>query len=256
MTRPGSPSMDGDRLEVRRAVGKIATASRACSSAQPVAGHHRPRPHPLGHPRAPVRGQRAPARGLHRARWWSSTTGSSRTTSSSRRRLEAEGHRFRSETDTEVMAHLIERYLASGAEPGRRRSRPRSASVRGAYAFGVLSADAPGRLIVAKRGAGAWSSGSATARSSSPPTSRRCCPTRATWSSWRTARWRWSTARRAVALHARRTAGGAGAHAHHLGRGDGREGRLPALHAEGDPRAAARRWPTPSGARALRRAAR
>jgi glucosamine--fructose-6-phosphate aminotransferase (isomerizing) len=70
-----------------------------------------------------------------------------------RAELEADGHRFRSETDTEVMAHLIERHLASGADLA---SAVKAAlrRVRGAYAFGMLSAHEPGRLVAAKRGAG------------------------------------------------------------------------------------------------------
>jgi glucosamine--fructose-6-phosphate aminotransferase (isomerizing) len=69
-------------------------------------------------------------------------------------RLEAEGHRFRSETDTEVMAHLVERFLAGGGglvEAVNAALR----EIRGAYAFCVLSVDEPGRLVAAKRGAGA-----------------------------------------------------------------------------------------------------
>ena len=31
--------------------------------------------------------------------------------------LQAEGHRFASETDSEVIAHLVERYVAAGARP-------------------------------------------------------------------------------------------------------------------------------------------
>ena len=68
--------------------------------------------------------------------------------------LEAEGHRFRSETDTEVMAHLVERELprsgdlVSAVKAALRR-------IRGAYAFCVLSADEPGRIVAAKRGGGA-----------------------------------------------------------------------------------------------------
>jgi len=68
--------------------------------------------------------------------------------------LEREGHRFRSETDTEVMAHLIECALTKGQDlPAA--VRWAIGQIRGAYALGVLSADRPGLIIVAKRGAGA-----------------------------------------------------------------------------------------------------
>src|SRR5215471_12111052 len=68
-------------------------------------------------------------------------------------RLQAEGHRFTSETDTEVIAHLIERHLRDAPrldEAVRRALR----ELRGSYAIVVLSRTAPDRLIAAKHGAG------------------------------------------------------------------------------------------------------
>jgi glucosamine--fructose-6-phosphate aminotransferase (isomerizing) len=68
-------------------------------------------------------------------------------------RLSADGHSFKSETDTEVLAHLVEHYL---------RATPRLdaavkqalAEFRGSYAVVVASRAAPDRLIAAKQGAG------------------------------------------------------------------------------------------------------
>jgi glucosamine--fructose-6-phosphate aminotransferase (isomerizing) len=68
--------------------------------------------------------------------------------------LLAEGHVFRSETDTEVMAHLIERELGRCADIGLA-VRAAARRVRGAYALCVLSAEHPGRIVALKRGAGA-----------------------------------------------------------------------------------------------------
>ena len=68
-------------------------------------------------------------------------------------RLQAEGHRFTSDTDTEVIAHLIERHLADTPrldEAVRRALR----ELRGSYAIVVLSKNAPDRLVAAKHGAG------------------------------------------------------------------------------------------------------
>src|SRR5499425_2437677 len=68
-------------------------------------------------------------------------------------RLLADGHRFTSETDTEVIAHLIERHLCDTPrleEAVRRALR----ELRGSYAIVVLSKNAPDRLIAAKHGAG------------------------------------------------------------------------------------------------------
>src|SRR5256885_8215532 len=68
-------------------------------------------------------------------------------------RLLAEGHRFRSETDTEVLAHLVEHHLRATGRLDRA-VRASLAEVRGSYAIGVVAAAAPDRLIAAKHGAG------------------------------------------------------------------------------------------------------
>ena len=68
--------------------------------------------------------------------------------------LLSEGHVFRSETDTEVMAHLVERELGRTADLTQA-VRAAARGVRGAYALCVLSADHPGQIVALKRGAGA-----------------------------------------------------------------------------------------------------
>ncbi len=68
-------------------------------------------------------------------------------------RLIAEGHTFKSETDTEVLAHLIERHLKDvpRLEDAVKRA---LREVRGSYAIGVISTAALDRLVAAKEGAG------------------------------------------------------------------------------------------------------
>jgi len=68
-------------------------------------------------------------------------------------RLGADGHVFKSETDTEVLAHLIEHHLK---KLGRLDHAVKQAlgEVRGSYAVGVVSSAAPDRLVAAKHGAG------------------------------------------------------------------------------------------------------
>jgi len=68
-------------------------------------------------------------------------------------RLLADGHVFKSETDTEVLAHLIEHHLRSAGRLERAVKRALN-EFRGSYAVGVMSKDAPGRLVAAKHGAG------------------------------------------------------------------------------------------------------
>ncbi|MDH5669009.1 MAG: glutamine--fructose-6-phosphate transaminase (isomerizing) [Nitrospira sp.] len=68
-----------------------------------------------------------------------------------KQQLENEGYRFDSETDTEVVAHLIDKYLIQGQGVA---DAVRSAAkqVRGSYALAVISEREPGTLIAARSG--------------------------------------------------------------------------------------------------------
>jgi glucosamine--fructose-6-phosphate aminotransferase (isomerizing) len=68
-----------------------------------------------------------------------------------RRELEAEGCAFASETDTEVVVHLVEGYVADGSdlETAARRALAR---IKGANAFVFLSSREPDRLVAARLG--------------------------------------------------------------------------------------------------------
>ena len=64
-----------------------------------------------------------------------------------RQELLAEGHVFSSQTDTEVLAHLIEKYLENDLVAAVRQALTR---VDGSYALGVLWAKEPGRIVAAR----------------------------------------------------------------------------------------------------------
>jgi glucosamine--fructose-6-phosphate aminotransferase (isomerizing) len=68
-------------------------------------------------------------------------------------RLQGEGHRFTSETDTEVIAHLIERHLKDTPRLDEAVRRALG-ELAGSYAIAVLHRNMPDRLIAAKQGAG------------------------------------------------------------------------------------------------------
>jgi glucosamine--fructose-6-phosphate aminotransferase (isomerizing) len=66
-----------------------------------------------------------------------------------KRQLEAEGVRFLSETDTEVIAHLIARHLNGDLVEAVRRA---LGSLQGTYALAVISPRAPGLIVAARLG--------------------------------------------------------------------------------------------------------
>ena len=68
-----------------------------------------------------------------------------------RAELRALGYEFATETDTEVVAHLVDHYQSAGADL-LDAVRTTIARLRGAYAIAVLSKRDPGRVIGARRG--------------------------------------------------------------------------------------------------------
>jgi glutamine---fructose-6-phosphate transaminase (isomerizing) len=73
-----------------------------------------------------------------------------------REELKAKGHEFRSETDTEVIPHLIAEFLknlppSSSSSPFLEAVRQAVNHLRGAFALAVISADYPDELIVVRQ---------------------------------------------------------------------------------------------------------
>ena len=135
------------RLEVRRSVGKI-TALERLLAREPLEGR-------LGvaHTRWATHG-RPSDQNAHPHRDCSKSVavvhnGIIENHAHLRKALERDGHTFESQTDTEVIAHLIERYAGEGVESAARRA---AAMLHGAYALGIISAQAPGKLLGVKNG--------------------------------------------------------------------------------------------------------
>ena len=67
-----------------------------------------------------------------------------------KRQLQQHGHRFASETDTEVVAHLVEQEMrGDGLENALRRALQ---SLRGLFALVLISADDPGKIVAVRNG--------------------------------------------------------------------------------------------------------
>ena len=74
-----------------------------------------------------------------------------------KKKLIEEGHKFTTETDTEVIAHLVEKYFAKDKDNGTRPSleeavRTTVGLLTGVFALGVISADAPDKIVAARNG--------------------------------------------------------------------------------------------------------
>ena len=63
--------------------------------------------------------------------------------------LRREGHRFRTDTDTETLTHLIEQSAGATLEV---RVATALSDVIGTFGIAVISADEPGKIVVARRG--------------------------------------------------------------------------------------------------------
>src|SRR5436190_6499696 len=135
------------RLEVRRSVGKIA-ALESVLAGEPLQGA-------LGvaHTRWATHGKPCDANAHPHADCSKSVAvvpnGIIENHAHLRKSLERDGHTFESQTDTEVIAHLIERYAGEGLESAACRA---AAELHGAYALGIVSTQAPGTLLGVKNG--------------------------------------------------------------------------------------------------------
>jgi glucosamine--fructose-6-phosphate aminotransferase (isomerizing) len=136
------------RVELRRAAGKLSRLADAID-AQPIAGDYG-----VGHTRWATHG-RPTEENAHPHRDCSGQivvvhNGIIENYLELKRELQREGHRFVTETDTEIVAHLIEREMKDQRlEVAVRRS---LLLLRGLFALVVISADDPGKIVAVRNG--------------------------------------------------------------------------------------------------------
>ena len=145
----GLALLDGKRIEVRRAAGKLSRLS-ALVDEHPVHGHAG-----IGHTRWATHGAPS-ARNAHPHLGMTGKVvvvhnGIVENFLELREELQAEGARFSSDTDTEVIVHLIERYL--NAQTGlAEATRSALKHLKGAHGVVVLSSLEPDKIIAARIG--------------------------------------------------------------------------------------------------------
>jgi glucosamine--fructose-6-phosphate aminotransferase (isomerizing) len=143
----GIATVAGGSLDVRKRTGKIAALQSALTPDPPdgMLG--------IGHTRWATHGRPSDANAHPHVDCLSSIAvvhnGIIENYRELRRALAAEGHRFRSQTDTEVIAHLIERHQADGLAAAVQRA---AGKLQGAYAIACIATDTPTTLIAFRRG--------------------------------------------------------------------------------------------------------
>ena len=134
-------------ISIRRAVGKLGNLEAALRD-RPISGRVG-----IGHTRWATHGKPS-ERNAHPHKAGSVVVvhnGIMENYRELRAELEANGHKIESDTDTELIAHLIDARLRAGGDLVTA-VREACARVVGSYAFGVLSETDPEQIVVAKHG--------------------------------------------------------------------------------------------------------
>ncbi len=145
----------GDGLELRRAPGKLRNLEEVIRQ-QPMHGTYG-----IGHTRWATHG-RPSEENAHPHRDCTGRivvvhNGIVENYLALKKELTSEGHKFVTETDTEIIAHLIEQEIRSAAGSGKTLSledavRRAVRRLTGAFALSVISADEPDKIVVARSG--------------------------------------------------------------------------------------------------------
>lgn len=141
----GVAVVNGAKLQVRKALGKLSALERVLA-AEELAGSAG-----VGHTRWATHGVPSEVNAHPHldctAGFAVAHNGIIDNFMSLRARLQAEGHRFCSETDTEVIPHLLERYYDGDLLAALRRA---LGDLEGSYALAVVCAHEPGCIAVAR----------------------------------------------------------------------------------------------------------
>ncbi|WP_455378941.1 glutamine--fructose-6-phosphate transaminase (isomerizing), partial [Petrachloros mirabilis] len=143
----GVAVMNGGKIEVRRSVGKLVNLQRALRE-NAITGTVG-----IGHTRWATHGKPS-EQNAHPHRSKSCVlvhNGIIENYQSLKQQLEKEGYKFQSETDTEVVAHLIDKHVQRGKTLADA-VRAATSEVRGSYALAVISEREPGTMIAARSG--------------------------------------------------------------------------------------------------------
>ncbi len=138
---------DNGQLDIRRASGKLRNLEESIRN-KPMAGSFG-----IGHTRWATHG-RPTEENAHPHR---DCTGSIVVVHNGivenylalRKQLTAEGHTFITETDTEVIAHLVEKYLKGNLEDAVREALKQ---IKGVFALGVIASQDPRKIVAARSG--------------------------------------------------------------------------------------------------------
>src|SRR4051812_37716895 len=145
----GVSTLNGKGLETRKAVGKIAALEVAVEES-PVSGTIG-----IGHTRWATHGAPNECNAHPHHDCTDSIAvvhnGIIENASALRKQLESRGHKFRSETDTEVLAHLIEAASDDG-EPLEDAVIDALRLVEGTYGIAVISSRDPSKIVCARKG--------------------------------------------------------------------------------------------------------